>query len=150
MDFLRCPRCGAAVKIYRNPIPTVDIIIEYSGGIVLIKRQNEPRAWALPGGYCDYGESLEEAAVREAREETGLEVRLIEQFHTYSDPHRDLRQHNISTVFIAQAEKGDLRADDDAQNVGIFREGDIPSPLAHDLILQDYFRYKKTGQKKPL
>ncbi|MDL1965899.1 MAG: NUDIX hydrolase, partial [Candidatus Desulfofervidus auxilii] len=80
---LLCPHCGKVVSIYKNPIPTVDIIIEVSGGIILIKRKNPPYGWALPGGFVDYGESLEEAAVREAREETGLEVKLIRQFHTY-------------------------------------------------------------------
>ena len=87
-----CPHCDTVVKGYRNPFPTVDIIIEEGDGVVLILRRNEPCMWALPGGYCDYGESLEEAAVREAKEETGLEVKLIEQFHTYSDPQRDPRQ----------------------------------------------------------
>ena len=89
---------------YKNPIPTVDIIIELESGIVFIKRANPPFGWALPGGYVDYGESLEEAACREALEETGLKIELLGQFHTYSDPLRDTRQHNISTVFIAKAE----------------------------------------------
>ena len=88
---------------YKNPIPTVDIIIELESGIVFIKRADPPFGWALPGGYVDYGESLEEAACREALEETGLKIELLGQFHTYSDPLRDARQHNISTVFIAKA-----------------------------------------------
>ncbi|OQX11001.1 MAG: NUDIX hydrolase, partial [Desulfobacteraceae bacterium IS3] len=88
-------------KKYRNPLVTVDIIIEINKGIVLIERVNPPHGWALPGGFVDYGESLETAAVREAKEETSLDVTLEEQFHTYSAPDRDPRQHTVSTVFIA-------------------------------------------------
>jgi len=87
----------------RNPLVTVDIIIEVGGGIVLIARKNPPHGWALPGGFVDYGESLETAAVREAKEETSLDVGLTEQFYTYSDPSRDARHHTVSTVFIAVA-----------------------------------------------
>ena len=148
-----CPQCGAEVFVYSNPFPTVDIIIEAQPdrgetGIVLIYRKNEPRAWALPGGFVDYGETLEQAAVREAREETGLEIESVEQFHTYSDPQRDSRQHNISTVFIAKA-KGMARAGDDAEKIGIFSEKNLPLPLAfdHEQILRDYFRWVKTGEK---
>src|SRR5262247_4314013 len=88
----------------RSPLPTVDIIIELGvGGVVLIERKNFPRGWALPGGFVDYGESLEAAALREAEEETSLKVKLIEQFYAYSDPSRDSRHHTISTVYIATA-----------------------------------------------
>jgi len=150
--LVKCPQCKTVVKEYRNPFPTVDIIIEHGTGIVLILRRNEPQQWAIPGGYCDYGESLEQAAVREAREETGLTVELIEQFHTYSDPQRDPRQHNITTVYIARAIGGVLQAQDDAQEIGVFSEADLPSELAfdHDQILKDYFLYKKTGQRRAL
>jgi 8-oxo-dGTP diphosphatase len=149
---LQCPHCGRLIKEFRNPFPTVDIIIEQGEGIVLILRRNEPHKWAIPGGFCDYGESLEEAAVREAREETGLEVELIEQFHTYSDPRRDPRQHNITTVYIARSTGGTLQAQDDAQEIGIFSEADLPPQLAfdHNEILKDYFIYKKTGQRRTL
>jgi ADP-ribose pyrophosphatase YjhB (NUDIX family) len=142
---------------YRNPIPTVDIIIEIRdargrSGIVLIERKNPPPGWALPGGFVDYGESLESAAVREALEETSLQVRLIEQLGTYSDPARDPRKHTISTVFIARAH-GTPVAGDDAANVRIFAAKDIDVPLAfdHDLILKDYFarKRKKGGPKGP-
>jgi len=124
----------------RNPIPTVDIIIEKQTGIVLIKRKNPPEGWALPGGYVDYGESLEDAAIREAREETGLSVHLVRQFHTYSDPGRDIRHHTISTVFIAYA-GGNARAGDDAEDIGIFGEDALPTPIAFDHrdIIHDYF-----------
>jgi 8-oxo-dGTP diphosphatase len=140
------------INEYRNPVPTVDIIIEQDKGVVLILRKNEPRLWAIPGGYCDYGESLEEAAIREAREETGLQVELIEQFHTYSDPRRDPRQHTITTVYIARATGGTLQAQDDAQAIGVFSEKDLPTMLAfdHAQILKDYFLYKKTGQRRSL
>lgn len=125
----------------RNPVPTVDIIIEYQGGVVLIERKNPPHGWAIPGGFVDYGESLEEAAVREAGEETGLEVELLRQFHTYSDPGRDPRQHTISTVFIAKG-SGTLRPADDARDAGVFAEGDLPGDIAfdHRRILEDYFK----------
>ncbi len=126
---------------YRNPVPTVDIIIEVEGkGIVLIERVNPPFGWALPGGYVDYGESLETAAVREAKEETSLDVELVRQFHSYSDPDRDPRQHNITTVFIARA-NGTPKAASDAKNFGFFQENSLPENMAfdHGTILKDYF-----------
>lgn len=133
--------------VYRNPTPTVDIIIELidrrDRAIVLIERKNAPLGWAIPGGFVDYGESVETAARREAREETGLEVELIEQFHVYSDPNRDPRQHTLSVVFLATA-KGEPQAADDAKNVGIFEPWQIPINLCfdHDRILRDYFHYR--------
>jgi 8-oxo-dGTP diphosphatase len=133
----------------RNPVPTVDIIIELeNGGIVLIRRKNPPPGWAIPGGFIDYGESAEEAAVREAWEETSLQVQLIELLHVYSNPKRDPRRHTISTVFIARA-SGTPRAADDAAEARIFFEHNLPIPLAfdHAKILQDYFTYKRTGQR---
>src|SRR5512143_4149268 len=104
---------------YRNPFPTVDIIIELRRpdgrpGIVMIKRKNPPPGWALPGGFVDYGESLEHAAVREAKEETTLDVELVRQLHTYSDPSRDKRFHPISTVFVASADGLPVAGDDAA------------------------------------
>jgi ADP-ribose pyrophosphatase YjhB (NUDIX family) len=142
----RCPQCGAEQDRPKNPCPTVDIIIECrteegEKGIVLIKRKNPPLKWALPGGFVDYGESLEQAAVREAMEETSLIVRLRRQFHSYSDPTRDPRQHNITTVFIAEAE-GNPRAADDAAEAALFHEGNLPElAFDHGLILRDYFRH---------
>jgi len=136
-------------KKYRNPLVTVDIIIEINNGIVLIERVNPPHGWALPGGFVDYGESLETAAVREAKEETSLDVTLEEQFHTYSAPDRDPRQHTVSTVFIAKS-SGIPKAEDDAKNLGIFTEDSLPSSLAfdHGKILSDYFRYRKGDRKR--
>jgi 8-oxo-dGTP diphosphatase len=136
----------------RNPLPTVDIIIELSGGgIVLIERKNPPHGWALPGGFVDYGESLEAAAVREAEEETSLRVQLLEQFHTYSDPRRDPRYHTISTVYIATAQ-GMPEGRDDAKAAKVFLEGELPEPIVfdHHAILSDYYTYKRTGRHRKL
>lgn len=124
----------------RNPLPTVDIIITLEGGIVLIKRKNPPEGWALPGGFVDYGETLESAAVREAKEETGLDIELIRQFHTYSDPQRDRRHHTITTVYIAKSQ-GAAIAGDDAKEVAVFKREALPEKVAfdHKEILNDYF-----------
>ncbi|MFO7597707.1 MAG: NUDIX hydrolase [Desulfocurvibacter africanus] len=129
---------------YRNPTPTVDIIIMIPGrGVVLVKRRNEPHGWALPGGFIDYGETAEQAAVREAREETGLRVELTGLSGVYSDPARDPRLHTISTVFTAVAvDPTELKAGDDAAGVEVFAPGKWPEPLAfdHARILDDYLQ----------
>lgn len=146
-----CLHCGGETESYRNPVPTVDIIIEVGDGkIVMILRKNEPIGWAIPGGFVDYGESLEDAAVREAKEETSLDVTLLEQMHTYSEPGRDPRQHTISTVYIATG-KGIPKEADDAAEIGIFTEDTLPSPLMfdHGRILADYFRNKKKRKGNP-
>lgn len=140
---------------YRNPTPTVDIIIELVDRphrpIVLIERQNEPLGWAIPGGFVDYGESVETAAKREAEEETGLIVHLLEQFHVYSRPDRDPRQHTLSVVFLASA-TGQPQAGDDAKHLEVFCPWEIPTNLCfdHDQILQDYWRYRNYGQRPRL
>jgi ADP-ribose pyrophosphatase YjhB (NUDIX family) len=133
----------------KKPFPTVDIIIEVERedgrpGIVLIDRKNPPFGWALPGGFVEYGESLEETAVREAKEETSLDIQNLEQLHTYSDPGRDPRFHTITTVYTATA-KGRPKARDDAKNIGVFTMEDRPRPLAfdHEKILEDYLRKKR-------
>jgi 8-oxo-dGTP diphosphatase len=134
---------------YRNPLVTIDIIIELAaGGVVLIERKNAPHGWALPGGFVDYGESLESAAVREAKEETCLDVSLVEQFYTYSDPRRDPRHHTVSTVFIA-ASDGLPQGADDAKTARAFTQNQLPSPIVfdHGQILADYFRFKRTGER---
>ena len=125
---------------YQRPFLTVDIIIESQMGMVLIKRANPPEGWALPGGFVAYGESLEVAACREAKEETGLDITIIRQFHTYSDPDRDPRHHTVTTAYIATA-KGMPRAADDARDVRFFRPDDLPEPIVfdHKKILEDYF-----------
>jgi 8-oxo-dGTP diphosphatase len=137
-----CPHCHRPLP-RRNPVPTVDIIIEVAGKIVLIERRNPPPGWALPGGFVDYGESFETAARREALEETGLVVENLRQFHTYSEPGRDPRQHTASTVFIAEA-RGEPQAGDDAALARLFARDELP-PLAfdHATILADYFRHKE-------
>ncbi len=141
---MECPHCKKEIPSHRNPTPTVDIIIEIGGRIVLIKRKNPPHGWALPGGFVDYGESFETAAVREAREETGLDVEGLVQFHTYSDPGRDARMHTASTVFTGRAE-GVPQAGDDAGEARLFGPDDLPElAFDHALILADYFsgRYR--------
>jgi 8-oxo-dGTP diphosphatase len=132
----------------RNPAPTVDVIIEVPGGIVLIKRRYPPPGWALPGGFVEYGETLAAAAVREAREETGLDVALTELFNVYSDPRRDPRRHTIAVVFIGHATGTPVGADDAAQ-AEVFTAHSLPQPLAfdHAQILDDYFAYKRSGRR---
>jgi 8-oxo-dGTP diphosphatase len=118
----------------------VDVIIEMEAGtVVLIGRRYPPLGWALPGGFVEYGETLEAAAVREAWEETSLQVELVRQFHTYSDPARDPRHHTISTVFVGRG-RGTPRARDDAREIALYRLDGLPRPLAfdHERILADY------------
>ncbi len=133
---------------YRNPTPTVDIIIEVEGGIVLIERKHEPTGWALPGGFVDYGESVETAAVREALEETTLNVTLTDLLYVYSNPARDHRQHTTSTVFVASA-SGVPRAADDAKNIQVVDLDDLPDELCfdHSRILADYLKFKRSGTR---
>lgn len=141
---MRCPHCKQGIEVYKNPVPTVDIIIEVGTAIVLIKRKNPPYGWALPGGFVDYGESYETAAAREAEEETGLIVQNLQQFRTYSDPGRDPRQHTASTIFIAQADAEPV-AGDDAAEAGLFTEKTLPDlAFDHGQIVADYFTFKKS------
>jgi len=123
----------------RNPVPTVDVIVEYRGGIVLVERRHPPHGWALPGGFIDYGESAEDAAVREAREETGLGLSDLAQFHVYSDPKRDCRMHTMTIVFTARGE-GSLQGGDDALAARVFAPDELPERMAfdHRRILEDY------------
>jgi 8-oxo-dGTP diphosphatase len=132
----------------KTPLLTVDVIIRYQGGFVLIERKNPPPGWALPGGFADIGESLEKAAVREAKEETSLDVTLVEQFHAYSKPGRDPRFHTASVVFIGDG-RGVLVGRDDARKAAVFAEPELPAQIAfdHSRIISDYFVYLKTGKK---
>ncbi|MGE5188926.1 MAG: NUDIX domain-containing protein [Gemmatimonadota bacterium] len=132
----------------KGPAATVDVIIEVGDRIVLIRRKNPPPGWAIPGGFVDDGETAENAAVREAAEETGLAVTLTALLGVYSDPARDPRRHTISTVYVGRAE-GTPSGRDDAAEARLCAEGDLPSPLAfdHARILADYFLYKKTGRR---
>jgi 8-oxo-dGTP diphosphatase len=128
----------------KSPFVTVDAIIEINNGIVVIQRSNPPFGWALPGGFVDYGESLEDAAAREAKEETGLTLTRLTQFHTYSDPKRDPRFHTVGTVFIAKA-KGRLKAGDDAAGAKIVKLADIEKmdfAFDHKQIILDYIAFR--------
>lgn len=140
-------------KQYKNPKPTVDILIELDGApgqLVFILRKNEPRGLALPGGFVDEGEWVADAAIREAKEETGLDIELIELFHVYSDPQRDTRKHTVSTVFIARA-SGTPVGGDDAADCIVCAPHAIPQPLVfdHPTIVGDYLTYRNTGQRPP-
>ena len=131
---------------YRNPTPTVDILIIKQGKIVLVKRRNPPLGWAIPGGFVDEGESVEHAAIREAKEETGLDVTLDALFYVYSDPSRDPRQHTMSTVFVAHAD-GEPAGDDDAEIAQYFSLDALPEPIVfdHAVIIADYLESRKNG-----
>ena len=133
-------------KKSEGPRPTVDVVIEVDGGIVLIRRRHPPEGWAIPGGFIDVGESAEQAARREMQEETSLDVELVALLGVYSDPRRDPRGHTISAVYVGRAQ-GQPRAADDAADVGTFTEKNLPQPLAfdHAKILADYFHYRRTG-----
>jgi ADP-ribose pyrophosphatase YjhB (NUDIX family) len=133
----------------RNPAPTVDIIIELARGgspgpVVLVRRRNPPPGWALPGGFVDYGESAEQAARREAAEETGLEVELVAVVGVYSDPERDPRGHTLTTAFAARA-WGDPAGGDDAAEARAFSLEGLPRPLCfdHGLILEHYRQWRQ-------
>lgn len=146
-DYLSCPKCGEKVRSYRNPFPTVDIIIEINDGVILIERKNEPFGWAIPGGFVDYGETLEDAAVREAREETSLQVTNLRLVGCYSDPARDKRAHTISTVYAAKG-MGIPKAADDAASLAVFGPDALPEQLCfdHRKILDDYRRMRSEGK----
>ncbi len=133
---------AGSTNTWRNPYPTVDIIISTRPGtVVLVRRANAPLGWALPGGFVDWGETLESAAVREALEETSLQVELGRQLHSYSDPARDPRHHTITTVFLATAQ-GDPLGADDAAEARVFPVDALPSPMCFDHadILEDWIR----------
>jgi len=136
---------------WKNPTPTVDMLIELDGRpgtLVFIERKNEPVGFALPGGFVDEGEFVADAAIREAKEETGLDVELIELFHVYSDPSRDKRKHTVSTVFIGRA-SGQPRGGDDAARCLVCAPDELPAKLVfdHAVIVGDYLEYKRTGKR---
>jgi 8-oxo-dGTP diphosphatase len=139
---------------HKNPFPTSDAIIEGGDGrVVLVLRKNIPHGWAIPGGFVDYGEEVGKACAREAKEETGLEVELVEQLFTYSDPKRDARKHTVSTVYWCKVRGGTLQAADDAKDARWFGELEVPWAelcFDHGEILRDYFRYRKSGVRRKL
>lgn len=143
---MKCPNCEQEIKP-QNPYLTVDIIIEIDQGVLLIERKNPPRGWAIPGGFVDYGETVENAAKREAFEETGLDIANLHLFGVYSDPRRDPRFHTVSVVFLATARLTTaIKAGDDAINAKIYSEENLPENIVfdHKRILKDYFRWKKS------
>lgn len=132
-------------KLQNGPFTTVDAIIEVEGGVVLIQRSNPPFGWALPGGFVDYNESLEDAVRREMKEETDLDLEDLRQFHTYSQPGRDPRFHTICTVFLAKG-KGKPKAGDDAAGLKVVKLDEISKlhfAFDHNKILSDYLEFKK-------
>ena len=137
-----------------TPLLTVDVIIEFvdrpGRPVILIERANPPYGWALPGGFVDPGERLETAAVREAREETSLAVKLKFLLGCYSASDRDPRGHTVSAVYVGEA-GGTPRAADDAKHLELFDPREPPAlAFDHDLILRDYLRYLETGEPAPL
>jgi len=120
---------------------TVDCIIDINSKIVLIERKNLPYGWALPGGFVDEGETVEDAVIREMKEETNLSLENLQQFHVYSDPLRDPRGHTVSVVFTAIG-VGEPKAQDDAKEIGLFNSDTLPEDIAfdHRKILSDYFK----------
>lgn len=152
-----CPACGQAVLRYRNPIPTVDVVIELTDQgdpppIVLVERANQPLGWALPGGFVEYGETLENTAVREALEETGLAVELVGLLGAYSDPARDRRQHTLSVVYVGRA-VGQPVGGDDAASARAFPARGLPGQLCfdHGKMVEDYLNWREgRGSLAPL
>jgi 8-oxo-dGTP diphosphatase len=131
---------------------TIIELIDYPGRpIVLIERANPPYGWAIPGGFVDVGEWVENAAIREAQEEVGLDVKLIALLGIYSDPSRDNRGHTVTACYVAEA-SGTPVAADDAKNCQIFSLDDLPEPLAfdHAIVLRHYKAFREMGQVTPL
>ena len=132
MSRLRCPHCGTPISEFPFPLLTVDCIIRSPRGLVLlVKRRFPPPGWALPGGFVDAGETVEQAVAREVREETALSLTNLRQFHTYSDPSRDKRHHVVSVVFSATS-AGTPQAGDDAAEAVFFPFDDLPDEIAFD------------------
>ena len=138
-----------------TPIIAADALIELvnlpGNPIVLIERLNEPHGWAIPGGFVDVGECVERAAIREAKEETCLDVKLVTMLGLYSNPKRDPRGHTVTAIYVAQS-TGTPKAADDAKSIGVFTLDELPAPLAfdHQMVLEDYRRYRESGEIAPL
>jgi O-acetyl-ADP-ribose deacetylase (regulator of RNase III)/ADP-ribose pyrophosphatase YjhB (NUDIX family) len=131
-------------KLRQGPFLTVDAIIEFEGGIVMIERTNPPLGFALPGGFVDYGETVEEAVKREVEEETNLQFLDFKLLGVYSDPGRDARFHTVSTVFYGKG-RGKLKAASDAKNAKVYKPGSLPEKIAfdHRKIIEDYLNAAK-------
>ena len=129
------------------PPVAADVIVEVGDRIVLIQRKNFPPGWAIPGGFVDFGETVDRAAIREVREEVSLEVELRTLLGVYSRPDRDPRGQTVTVVYIGRA-RGTPKACDDAQGVALFDPAHPPSPLAfdHAEILADYLQFLRTGE----
>ncbi|MCB1059033.1 MAG: NUDIX hydrolase [Calditrichaeota bacterium] len=137
-DSVLCPNCGAAVATYRNPLPTADIVAIRNNEVLLIRRRNPPEGWALPGGFVEYGETAEAAAIRELREETGLLATNLRLVGVYSDPNRDRRFHTFGVAYAADT-SGEIVPGDDASEARWFPLEQLPKPIAfdHRLIIAD-------------
>lgn len=136
-----CPNCKTHIEIYKNPLPTVDVILyNEKKEVLLIKRKNPPFGWAIPGGFVDIGESVEQAAKREIFEEVGLNINLQGIFGVYSSPDRDPRQHTVTTVFYAKIPKDQTpSAGDDAKEYKFFSLEKLPQmAFDHEIILKDF------------
>ena len=141
-----CPHCNKNISKYDNPYPTADCIIyDEAQGIVLIERKNEPHGLALPGGFVETGESVEHAAIREMKEETGLDVELLGVLGVYSDPSRDPRSHTLTVTFVAKAQDiGMLQAGDDASNAKFYALSSIPKLcFDHNIAVAQFIQYLK-------
>ncbi len=142
LKTILCPHCGRGISVFANPAPTVDILVYLPWkGVILVERANEPHGWALPGGFVDEGESAEHAAVREAREEIGLDVQLTGLLGVYSRPDRDPRSHTLSVIYTAlPLTPDDPRAGDDARRAAWFPLDRLPAPVVfdHAEILRDF------------
>lgn len=144
MKETQCPHCGKRFEQYCNPVPTVDVVVYTpQRGIVLVERRNPPLGWALPGGFVDCGETVEQAAVRELAEETGLAVQLTGMLGVYSDPARDPRMHTLSVTFVGTTTDPDaLQAGDDAGDARFFPLDALPElAFDHAKIVSDFAQW---------
>jgi 8-oxo-dGTP diphosphatase len=128
---------------YRSPKLTVDGVVLKEGKVLLIKRKNDPfkGIWALPGGFVEYGEKVEDAVLREIFEETGLKTSIKRIFGVYSDPNRDPRGHTVSVVYLLDIINGELKANDDASDAKFFKLEELPDlSFDHNIIIEDVLR----------